>query len=79
MLYVEMNYLKSTANYVFCTYSHCSSNSVEYMFFVDQAQRYFLKERDRREILMLLQIVPPQLLNLTTKISGFLLLVIDVF
>jgi len=46
------------------------------MFFVNQAQRYFLEERDRREILMLLQIVPP--LNLTTKVSGFLLPVTDV-
>lgn len=78
MLYVEMNYLKSTPTYMFCTYSPRSSNFVECMFFVNRAQGYFLKERDRIEILMLLQIVPPQL-NLTTKISGVLLLVIDTF
>lgn len=79
MLYVATNYLKSTANYMFCNYTHCSSNSVECMFFVNQAQRHFLKERESREILMLLQIVLPQPLNLTTKIICFLLLVIDVF
>lgn len=49
MLYVEINYLKSTANYVFCTYSHCSGNSVEYMFCVNQPQRYSLKERQERD------------------------------